>query len=64
MLPAHLLEIETSVNASKQVIFGDVVIEANIAKQLRRLHPPFSAKQHEERITPANTIQPQTKSTV
>jgi hypothetical protein len=38
---AHLLEIEKSVDASKQVIFGDVVIEAEIVKQLRRrrLHP-------------------------
>jgi hypothetical protein len=35
-LRAHLLEIEKSVNASEQVIFGDVVIEAEIVKQLRR----------------------------
>jgi hypothetical protein len=40
-LRAHLLEIEKSVDASKQVIFRDVVIEAEIVKQLRRrrLHP-------------------------
>jgi hypothetical protein len=40
-LPAHLFEIEKPVDASEQVIFRDVVIEAEIVKQLRprRLHP-------------------------
>ena len=31
-LRAHLLKIEKSVDASEQVIFGDVVIEAEIVK--------------------------------
>jgi len=31
-LRAHLLEVEEPVNASEQVIFGDMVVEAEIVK--------------------------------
>jgi hypothetical protein len=46
----------------------DVVIEAEIVKQLcrRRLPPiivPLPAKQREAGFTPSNTVQPQTKPT-
>jgi hypothetical protein len=60
---AHLLEIEKSVDPSKQVIFGDVVIEAEIVKQLRRrrLHPHHrpappqsNTRMESRRLTPIN----------
>jgi hypothetical protein len=69
-LRAHLLEVEEPVNASEQVIFGNMVVKAEIVKQLRRrrLHPHHrprsSANQYEDGITPANADQRQTKSTI
>lgn len=67
-LRAHLLEIEKSIDASKQMVVGDVVIEAEIIEQLRWCdlrphHRPAPAKQHENGIMPAKTDQPQIKST-
>src|SRR2546429_4650603 len=58
------------VDASKQVIFGDVVIEAEIVEQLRglRLHPHHRSAPPQSNtrleITPASTDQPETKSTI
>jgi hypothetical protein len=60
---AYLLKIEKSVNASEQVIFGDMVIEPEIVKQLRRRRlyphhrsapPQSNTRMESRRPTPIN----------